>query len=273
MAYETVTYERRGPVGLLTLDRPDQLNAIDTRMVDEIGAALDEAEADDAVRVVVLAGAGRAFCAGFDLKQPGSEKDKGVAEWRALLTRDFDMIIRFWEFPKPTIAAVHGHAIAGGFEMALSCDITIADESTMLGAPELRFGAGIVALVLPWMAGPKQTKELLFTGNDKVPARRALDMGIVNAVVPDGERLDAALAMARDIAVMDPAKLALVKLAVNRTYDRMGMRDALRASLDIDVLLQSLDTPDSRAFKEIIRRDGLKAALKWRDGRFDGEGE
>jgi enoyl-CoA hydratase len=270
MTYETITFERRGPVGVLTLNRPDKLNAINQIMVKEILGALQAAEADDDVRVVVLNGAGRAFSAGFDLQQPGSEKEKGVAEWRELLAEDFDMIIAFWELRKPTIAAVHGYVLAGGFEMAVSCDITIAAESTMFGEPELKFGAGIVALVLPWITGPKQAKELLFTGNDRVPADRALALGLINKIVPDGEHLDAAMAMARDIAVMDPAKLAMTKQSINRTYDRMGMHDALREALDMDVLITCLKTPEGEEFKRIMKEEGLKAAVKWRDSRFGG---
>lgn len=272
MAYETIAFERQGPIGVLTLNRPDKLNAINHTMVAEIGRAMDGAEADDDVRVVVLNGAGRSFCAGFDLSQPGSEKEKGVAEWRQILTDDFEMIMRFWEFPKPTISAVHGYAVAGGFEMAVSCDVTIADESAKFGEPELKFGAGIVAMVLPWITGPKQAKELLFTGNDRVTAERALALGLINHMVPDGEALEAALAMARDMAVMDPAKIAMTKQSINRTYDRMGMRDALREALDMDVLITTLVTPEGEEFKKILREDGLKAAVKWRDSRF-GAGE
>lgn len=270
MTYETITYDRQGPIGVLTLNRPDKLNAIDQTMVKEILLAQQEAEADEDVRVLVLNGAGRAFCAGFDLQQPGSEKEKGVAEWRELLIEDFDMIIGFWELTKPTISAVHGYAVAGGFEMAISCDVTIAAESTKFGEPELKFGAGIVALVLPWITGPKQAKELLFTGNDRVPADRALALGLINKIVPDGDQLDAALAMARDMAVMDPAKLAMTKQSVNRTYDRMGMRDALREAVDMDVLITALKTPEGEEFKRIMNEKGLKAAVKWRDGRFGG---
>jgi len=270
MTYETITFERQGPIGVITLNRPDKLNAIDQTMVKEILRAQQAAEVDDEVRVVVLNGAGRAFCAGFDLQQPGSEKAKGVAEWRALLIEDFEMIIGFWELAKPTISAVHGYVLAGGFEMAVSCDITIAAESAKFGEPELKFGAGIVALVLPWITGPKQAKELLFTGNDRIPADRALSLGLINKIVPDGEHMDAAMAMARDIAVMDPAKLAMTKLSINRTYDRMGMRDALREAVDMDVLITALKTPEGEEFKRIMKEDGLKAAVAWRDGRFGG---
>ena len=141
----------------------------------------------------------------------------------------------------------------------------------MFGEPELRFGSGIVAMLMPWFTGPKQAKELFFTGNDRVPAERALAIGLINQVAPEGGHLDAALAMARDIAVMEPEKVALVKRAVNRTCDIMGMREALNAALDIDVEVENLSTPDGRTFREILRRDGLKAALAWRDGRFGGD--
>lgn len=272
MTYETITFERRGPIGVLTLDRPEKLNAISGRMIDEINAALDDAEADERVRVIVLTGAGRAFSAGFDLTEDVDGKnERGVADWRAVLTRDFEVILRFWESPKPTIAAVHGYAIAGGCELALACDITVAAEGAMFGEPELRFGSGIVAMLMPWFTGPKQAKELFFTGNDRVPAERALAIGLINQVAPEGGHLDAALAMARDIAVMEPEKVALVKRAVNRTCDIMGMREALNAALDIDVEVENLSTPDGRTFREILRRDGLKAALAWRDGRFGGD--
>ena len=100
--------------------------------------------------------------------------------------------MQFWDCPKPTIAAVHGFALAGGFEMALSCDLTIAAEGTRFGEPEVRFGSGIVALLLPWMTTPKLAKELLLTGNDQIDAQRALGMGIVNRVVPLGSELETA---------------------------------------------------------------------------------
>ena len=133
----------------------------------------------------------------------------------------------------------------------------------------LRFGAGIVCLILPWLTGPKQAKELVFTGSDRIPAERALDMGLVNRVVPEGTALEATLEMARGIAVMDEHAMALTKTAINRTYEIMGMREALRAAVDLDVTITTLDTPDRARFRESSKRDGLKAALAWRESRFD----
>ncbi|MCP3957917.1 MAG: enoyl-CoA hydratase/isomerase family protein, partial [bacterium] len=126
--YETIEYETRGPVGLITLNRPDRLNAINEQMLDDLGAVLDAIEADEEVRVVVLQGAGRAFCSGFDLKDEAEAVDVGVVDLMPSMQHDLASIMRLWHFPKPTIAAAHGYAIAGGCELALACDLTVASE-------------------------------------------------------------------------------------------------------------------------------------------------
>ena len=177
------------------------------------------------------------------------------------------MTMGFWHCPKPTISAVHGHCLAGGCELALACDITIASEDAIFGEPELRFGAGIVCLILPWLTGPKQAKELIFTGNDRIAAERALAMGLVNRVVPEGEALAAAMEMAGQIAVMDEQAMALSKAAINRTYEVMGLREAMRSGVDLDVEITPRHAGSPAV--PISRREGLKAALAWRDARFD----
>jgi enoyl-CoA hydratase len=263
--YETIQLDQKGPVGILTLNRPDKLNAINPQMKLDVGAALDRVESDDDIRVLVLRGAGRAFCAGFDLQ---GEEEGGVAHWREELARDFDVIMRFWQLKKPTISAIHKYALAGGFEMAVACDITVAAEGTRLGEPELRFGSGIVALLLPWLTNPKKAKELILTGNDKLDASEAQALGIVNRVVPAGEEFETAMAIARDIAVVDPIPVQMTKQAINRTYEIMGMDQALRMALDVDVQIECIETPDSKTFSEIAKKEGLKAAIAWRDARF-----
>jgi enoyl-CoA hydratase len=268
MEFETILLERQESLGILTLNRPDRLNAINAQMKLDIAAALRQVEADDATRVLVLRGAGRAFCAGFDLQAEADDKPSGVAYWRPELRRDFDAIMSFWHLSKPTISAVHTYALAGGFEMALACDITIAAEGTRMGEPELKFGSGIVALLLPWLTGPKKAKELILTGHDRLDASEAAALGLVNRVVPAGKEFETAMAVARDIAVMDADAVRLTKEAINRSYEIMGMGEALKMALDVDVEIESLDTPDRRTFTEISRKEGLKAAIAWRDARF-----
>ncbi len=268
MAYETILYETRGSVALVTLNRPERLNAMNATMLRELNAAMDAAEADERVRAIVLAGAGGGFCSGFDLKEQAEARPSGVGQWRVLLQRDFDAIMRFWNSPKPTIAAVHGPCLAGGCELALACDITIAAEDAVFGEPELRFGAGIVVMLLPWLVGPKRAKQLLLTGDDKLPARRAEAIGLVNEVVATGAALARALAIAADLAVIDTMALRETKRAINRSYEIMGMGEALQTALDIDLQIEGEGTADKRAFMEIARRDGLRAAIAWRDARF-----
>ena len=267
-AFETIQLDRKGPIGILTLNRPEKLNAINPQMKLDLARALDQIEADDAIRVLVLRGAGRAFCAGFDLAHDDEEEASGVVHWRPELQRDFDAIMRFWHFRKPTISAVHKYALAGGFEMAIACDITVAAEGTRLGEPELKFGSGIVALLLPWLTTPKKAKEFILTGNDKIDASEAHALGIVNRVVAAGQEFETAMAIAKDIAMMDPDTVQMTKQAINRSYDIMGMDQALRMALDVDVQIESLDTPERNRFSEISKKEGLKAAIAWRDARF-----
>jgi len=268
-----VGFETRGPVAVLTLDRPEKLNAIDEPMIAALHAALDRAERDAAVRAVVLRGAGRAFSAGFDLGPGGAPRDPVAL--RAELRRDFDVIMRFWDFPKPTVAAVHGYCLGSAMEMAVACDVTLAAEGCRFGAPEVRFGSGIVALILPWIIGPKQAKELLLGGDDAIPAERAQALGLVNRVVATERCFDEALEVARSIAANDALAVALTKQAINRSAEIMGMRQALLQALELDVLIEASETPESSAFDAVLAKEGARAALAWRlaqRARGGGEG-
>jgi enoyl-CoA hydratase/carnithine racemase len=129
MTFETIVLDQRGPVGLLGLNRPGKLNAINATMIDEINLALDQFEKDDSVHAVVVHGNGRAFCAGFDLQAGVAAKRETEADWREAIDADLELIMRFWHCSKPTLAAVHGYALAGGFEIALACDMTVCDSS------------------------------------------------------------------------------------------------------------------------------------------------
>ena len=175
----------------------------------------------------------------------------------------------FWHCKKPTISAVHGHCLAGGMELGLSCDLTIAAEGTRFGEPELRFGVGIGCMLMPWLTGPKQAKEIYFLGDDRISADEAKSMGLINRVVPEGQALDAAMEIAQKLAAIDEDAMQMTKKAINRSYDIMGMAQAMQAALDIDVEIASLDTPDRRKFREISVQEGLKAAIAWRNSRFD----
>jgi enoyl-CoA hydratase/carnithine racemase len=130
MTFTTIELSQQGPIALLGLNRPDKLNAIDAVMIDEINAALDQLEADASVQVIVVHGNGRAFCSGFDLQAGAAAERKTEADWRAAIDTDLEMIMRFWHSTRPTIAALHGYVLAGGFEIALACDMSVCDSTT-----------------------------------------------------------------------------------------------------------------------------------------------
>ena len=266
----TVRFESRGRAGLLTLDRPARLNAISARMMDEVEAVLDAVADDDGLGAVVVCGAGRAFCSGYDLKDDAAKPATDAEAWRARLERDLDFLLRFWSHPKPTIAAVHGYCLAGGCELAMSCDITIAEAGCRFGEPELKFGSTIINMMMPWLVGPKLAKELLLSGDDTLGAERAERIGLVNRVVARGTHVEEALALATRIATLDADAVVRTKAAINRGFEIMGLHEALRAGLDAAVEIESMETPSRAEFKRRVREHGLKAALAWREGRLAG---
>jgi enoyl-CoA hydratase/carnithine racemase len=266
--YTAIRLERIEAVARLTLSRLARANALNAAMLSEIAAALDEIEADENIRAVIVRGEGAAFSSGFDLKEQMERRPTGIAQWRPILRKDFDVVMRFWHCPKPTIAAVRGACLAGACELALACDMTIASEDAFFGEPELKFGAGIVVMILPWIVGPKIAKEIILTGEDRIGARRAYEIGIVNRIVADAELDEAALKLARHLAAIDPGLVKETKRAINRSLEARGMLDALEEALQTDLLIEGEGSPDKIAFFDIARRDGLKAALAWRDARF-----
>ncbi|MGB5132026.1 MAG: enoyl-CoA hydratase/isomerase family protein [Steroidobacteraceae bacterium] len=260
--------EHRDGLAVLTLNRPDKLNAINRPMIEALDRALDAAEADDTVRAILVVGAGRAFSAGFDL-------DMGVSDGatpdplavRHALENDFRIIMRFWDCPKVTIAAVHGYCLGSAMELAVACDLTIASDDCRFGMPEVRFGSGIVTMLMPWLAGPKQARYLLLSGDDRVSAQEVRDMGLVNRVVPAASLREEALELGRRIAANDALAVRLTKQAINRSLEIAGMRKALLEALEVDITIETSETAESRDFNRILKRDGAKAAIAWRSAR------
>jgi enoyl-CoA hydratase len=272
MDFATIRYETEGPLAWITLNRPDKLNAIRKTMVAELNQALDKGLRDDPVRVIVIRGEGRAFSAGFDLEPQGSRdrtREEELADLKQELRDDFDLIMRFWDSPKPTISAVHGYCLGGAMELALACDITIAARGCRLGEPEVKFGSGIVAMLLPFLCGPKRAKELLLTGNDRVTAEQAEAWGLVNRVCDADRLVHEAQALAREIARNDQLAVRLTKQAVNAMYEIPRMRDALEHALELDIAIESTETDESRQFNEVLKKEGARAAIAWRDRQLD----
>ena len=266
--WQTIRLDSAQGVAHIVLDRPESLNAINGQMIEELSALLDRLETDETVRAIVLSGAGRAFSTGMDLKEDAAAGPRSEEEWRSLLGQHLGFLERFWDHPKPTIAAIHGHCLAAGCELAMCCDVTIAEAGTLLGEPELLFGSVITAMIMPWLTGPKVAKELLLTGDDQVTAERAERIGLINRVAPQGQHVEEAMTMARKMAAIDPEALQLTKQGINRTYDIMGLKPAFRANLELAVRIEDLNLPTRRSFRELVGRDGMAAALKWRAARL-----
>ena len=262
---QLVLYEQIDTVAVISLNRPQRLNAMDQAMLKELNQAAERAEQDDRIRAVILTGAGNAFSSGFDLKAQAENTPQGVNEWRPVLKRNFDACMSFWHLAKPTVAAVHGPALAGACELSMACDITIADETAIFGEPELRFGAGIVVMLLPWMVGPKRAKEIILLGLDDISAREAKEMGLINRIVPKGEDLNTALSIAKKLSRIDSSLMAQTKQALNRSYAIMGMEEALEFALETDTQIEGEGMPTKAKFLQIARDQGLRAAITWRD--------
>ena len=260
--------EDLGPVRRLTLNRPASLNALSSELMDALDEAFATAADDDEVRVVILRGAGRAFCAGYDLKQDAEEGTKDAAEWHRELDRDTRRLLRILELPKPVIASVHSYCLAGGMDLMLACDLAVAADDAVFGYVDIRFGSGIVSMFLPWIVGVRAAKELVFTGEDRIPAAEAHRIGLVNRVVARDQLDGATLALAEEIAKNEPFVVRTMKASINRVWQLSGLRAALDANIELDVMIETANLPARDEFRRITQEEGLKAAIAWRDARY-----
>lgn len=282
-------------VATITLNRPDHYNAIDPVLRDELESALEEVRSGTKVRVVRIRGAGRGFCAGYDLTsgssvyqalgadgddasgtaaEPGSSPLSEIGQSHAVIDREriregIERWLRMARYPKPIIAEVHGACLAGGLDLIGACDIVYAATDSRFGHPAGR-GMGIPPTLgmLPMRIGYAATKELLFTG-DLVDGTRAAEIGLVEAAFAPNVLQQEVWARCRRMAANSLDALILHKAAVNRWADLMGARVAALEGAEFDALFHV--TPSSAEFGRVAAARGLKAALEWRDAGFDGE--
>jgi enoyl-CoA hydratase len=277
---QVVTYERRGPVAFVMMNRPDYRNAQNSKMTYALDAAFSRAVDDAEVKVIVLGGAGKHFSAGHDIGTPGRDVDesfdrKAVMWWDHVDREGGDqrfaresevymgMCRRWRDIPKPTIAMVQGACIAGGLMLAWVCDLIVASDDAFFSDPVVRMGIpGVEYFAHPWVMGPRAAKELLFTG-DRFDAERARELGMVNRVVPRGDLEDEVAAIAERIAAMPQFGLALTKKAVNQAEDQMGMRTGMDSifglhhfahSHNAEVSQDSLAGLDARGMRDAGRQ-------------------
>ena len=266
-----VLIEDIGPVRRLTMNRPGALNALSSGLIAALSAAFHDAGADPEVSVIILRGAGRAFCAGYDLAEDASGGALAARRWHQDLSHSTAAMLEIVDNPKPVIAQVHSYCLAGGTDLMLACDLAVAADDAYFGYVDVRFGSGVVSMFLPWVVGVRKAKELLFTGEDRIPADEALRIGLVNRVAPREQLDDDTLALAEEIAKNEPFVVQTSKRAANRAWDVAGFRAAMAANTELDVMIETANLPARDEFRRITQEQGLKAAIAWRDARFRGD--
>jgi len=253
-----VEYEVDGRVATVTLNRPEKINAITPDLQRALLDALRRAAADEAVRVAVVRGAGRGFCAGYDITS-GDMAASGVTADRLQLEAILRGWLEIWDLPLPVIAQVHGACLAGGTQLASICDVTIVADDAKVGTPQLPLGAGYVASFWAWFVGPKRAKEVFFETGATITAAEAVAMGLFNRVVPAADLEREVRAYAGAVARQPKDLLALQKLAINRTQEAQGFRQALLQGAEIDAIAHA--SPSVRTVNRHIAEHGLRESL------------
>ena len=252
--------EDRGNVRLLTLNRPEVRNALSTELRDELFDAVQQAAADDAVRALVLTGSGNVFCSGLDLSELQTIRERSTEDNRADSAALARLLERLYTFPKPVVAALNGHAIAGGAGLASVCDLVVMAEGAKLGYTEARIGfvAALVGVFLVRQVGEKHARDLLLSAR-LVTANEALAMGLVNRVEAEDDVLDVALALAAQLAQNAPSSLELTK-SLLAALPGMGLQEGLRYAVEVNALSRTTDD----------LKEGVAAFLEKRDPSWKG---
>lgn len=271
MGFHSLTYEAGGRIATITLNRPDRLNAIDDHMPGEIRRAVQQANDDDEVHVIVLKGAGRAFCAGYDLKHYAESEgpNAGVQPmpWDPMV--DYKMMKGFtedyqslWRSYKPTIAQVHGFAVAGGSDIALSCDILLMAEDAKIGYPPARVWGCPTTAMWVYRVGAQMAKRMLFTG-DLIDGREAAACGLALEAVPPDGLAERVRHYAERMAGVPKNQLMMHKLMINQAFDNMGMANTQMIATLFDGITRH--SPEGMWFKQRAEEVGFQQAVKERD--------
>ncbi|MQF82920.1 enoyl-CoA hydratase [SAR202 cluster bacterium AD-802-E10_MRT_200m] len=272
--YQTLLYDVRERVCTITLNRPEKLNALSYGMRQELLNALKLAEMDEDIGCVVIKGAGKAFSAGYDITPIDPSPNRPIEGYHSEVLDSItgayahDLIRTWWviwDLMKPVIAQVHGYCLAGGSELASMCDLMFVANDAKLGYPPIRAMSVPDTMYFPWKLPMSKAKLLLLTGN-AATGEEAANWGWATQSFPIEDLEESTFRMAKSIASIAIDELALLKRAINRSYEIMG----IRASLEVGADIQALSNFRERAgeFRRISVEQGLRAALEWRDGPF-----
>ncbi len=269
MEFKTLLYAVQDRVARITLNRPDRLNAINREMPREIRLAVEEANRDDRVHVIVLDGAGRAFCAGYDLKMFAEEKNNLIQDMPWDPMQDYrvmkgytDDMFSLWRSYKPTLCKVHGYAVAGGSDIALCADIVVMAENARIGYMPARVWGCPTTAMWVYRLGAEKAKRMLLTG-DTVDGKEAKAMGLVYDAVP-ARKLDAAIdSLAERMAGVPKNQLMMQKLMINQAYENMGIASTQMMATLFDGITRH--SPEGVWFKQYAEEHGFHQAVAWRD--------
>lgn len=271
MDYKNILFEKKGRIATITLNRPEKLNALSVELLTEYQAGLKQAEKDPDVGVVILKGAGRAFCAGYDIAgtaggQAGSYSPTPFLDDNHRLHFYKEVHATAWHLSKPVIAQVHGYCVAGGNDISGQCDIVIAADNARIGMPQIR-RLGLTSFHMwPYKCGPQWSKILMFTG-DTISGKEAAELGIVAMAVPEDKLEERVTKLAERIAMVDPTELATNKAMINAHYEVAGLDFAMDVGIWLDTI--SHTNQAQQEFRKIAMSKGLKPALGASDGPFN----
>jgi enoyl-CoA hydratase len=277
MSYETLLYDTADAIATITLNRPERLNTIVPPMPDELEAAVHAAIADEQVKVIVLRGAGRSFCAGFDFAGGFHHWDQQITtdgQWDpgkdfvAATAPNLGSVPKFmslWRSPKPVIAQVHGWCVGGGSDMALCADLVIASEDARIGTPYSRMWGSYLTGMWLYRLGLTRAKQFALTGKP-LSGTEAVQEGLINAAVPFAQLQSEVRERAQQLASIPLSQLSAMKLIVNQAYENMGLASTQALGPILDGLMRN--TPDAKDFIELAESEGVTAVVARRDGPF-----
>jgi enoyl-CoA hydratase len=267
MTYQNLIYAVDDRVATITLNRPQRHNALSVGLVDEIMQAVAQADADPAVRVLIVTGAGgKAFSSGYDIKESAEKPKRTVAQWRTRMQKDIQFTYAVWDCSKPVIAMIDGFCLAGALEFAMCCDMRFCSEGSTFAALEARFSNGIATMIMPWLIG-QRSRRLIYTG-DTIPADEAFRLGLVDAVHPKAALQAEVTKLARRMSRVSLECLQWNKRSINHAFETMGLRSAIQYGAEACALMDSIGSAEAEQFDTIRREQGMAAALKWRADQF-----
>ena len=279
MTFEAVQYSAQAGIARITLNRPERLNAINRQLISDLHEAVDLANQDAGICVIILSGAGRAFCAGYDLdwgtKAEDATQRAMAGNWDPVqdylgMSRNVRAFMSLWHSPKPVIAQVHGWCVGGGTDMALCSDLIFMAQDAQIGYPPARVWGEPTTMMWVYRLGLEHAKRLVLTGQP-LSGMEAERLGLVSKAVPEADLSSVVQEIAQRLATIPLNQLVMSKLLVNQAYENMGLRTTQIMGTVFDGIARH--TPEGIAWRDMAMKDGFREAVRRRDAPWGDYGE